>query len=89
MSKILEKEFRNELYKNLCEAGYEKTEAQKIVSIKYRDTLKVTLSDKLKAQASNIESGIETIILPVEEYSNLLSEIGKLDEFFKKVEKNP
>lgn len=42
MSKILEKEFRNELYKNLCEAGYEKQEAQKIVSVKYRDTLRVS-----------------------------------------------
>ena len=35
MSKILENEFRKELYKNLVEAGYEKQEAQKIVGVKY------------------------------------------------------
>jgi len=87
MSKILEKEFRNELYKNLCEAGYEKQEAQKIVSVKYREALKVALVEKLKLQASNIENGKEELVLSVEEYSNILSEIYKLDEFFKKIEK--
>ena len=87
MSKILEKEFRNELYKNLCEAGYEKQEAQKIVSVKYREALKAALVEKLKLQASNIENGKEELVLSVEEYSNILSEIYKLDEFFKKTEK--
>ena len=35
MGKILDAEFRKDLYKNLVEAGYEKTEAQKIVGKKY------------------------------------------------------
>ena len=38
--KILEAEFRKELYKNLVEAGYNKQEAQKIVGTKYFAALK-------------------------------------------------
>ena len=55
MGKILEKEFRNELYKNLCEAGYEKQEAQKIVSVKYCDVLKGKLMESLHTQIASIE----------------------------------
>ena len=88
MSKILEKEFRNELYKNLCEAGYEKTEAQKIVSVKYRESLKATLIDKLKAQITNIEDGKYEVIVNIDELANGLGELTKLDEFFKKSEKS-
>ena len=38
--KILDSDFRKELYKNLVEAGYEKQEAQKIVGVKYYNALK-------------------------------------------------
>ena len=88
MSKILEKEFRNELYKNLCEAGYEKQEAQKIVSVKYREALKVMLIDKLKAQITNIENDKEELLITVDELTNGLSELQKLKEFLDKKEKN-
>ena len=38
--KILDSNFRKELYKGLMEAGYEKQEAQKIVGVKYFKALK-------------------------------------------------
>ncbi len=88
MSKILEKEFRNELYKNLCEAGSEKQEAQKIVSVKYRDTLKGKLMESLNAQIASIEGGKNELIVSAEELANGLSELTKLNEFFKKLEKS-
>ena len=87
MNKILEKEFRNELYKNLCEAGYEKQEAQKIVSVKYRDTLKGKLIESLHTQIDSIEDGKNELIVNAEELANGLSELTKLNDFFKKLEK--
>ena len=88
MSKILEKEFRNELYKNLCEGGYEKQEAQKIVSVKYRDILKGKLMESLHAQIASIEDGKNELIVNTEELANGLSELTKLNDFFEKLEKN-
>lgn len=87
MSKILDKEFRTELYKNLCDAGYTKGEATNIISVKYYDALKVSLIEKLKNQADNINSEKAELVLSVDEYGNMLSELEKLKEFFKKVEK--
>lgn len=88
MGKILEKEFRNDLYKNLCEAGYEKQEAQKIVSVKYRDILKGKLMESLHAQIDSIEDGKNELIVKTEELANGLSELTKLNDFFEKLEKN-
>jgi hypothetical protein len=88
MSKILEKEFRNDLYKNLCEAGYEKKESQRIVSVKYHEALKTMLIEKLKAQIVNIEENKEDVVITAEEYANGLSELQKLREFFNKKEKS-
>lgn len=88
MGKILEKEFRNELYKNLCEASYEKQEAQKIVSVKYRDILKGKLMESLHAQIDSIEDGKNELIVNTEELANGLSELTKLNDFFEKLEKN-
>lgn len=88
MGKILEKEFRNELYKNLCEAGYEKQEAQKIVSVKYRDILKGKLMESLHAQIDSIKDGKNELIVNTEELANGLSELTKLNDFFEKLEKN-
>ena len=88
MVKILDKDFRNELYKNLCDAGYSKGEATSIVSVKYRDALKTNLVEKLRAQADNVENSKDELILSVDEYSNILAELVKLEEFFNKKEKN-
>lgn len=80
MAKILESEFRKELYKNLVEAGYDKKEAQKIVGVKYREGLKVDLIEKMKTQIANIENENNELILSADEYSNALSELEKLKE---------
>ena len=86
--KILDKEFRNELYKNLCDAGYSKGEATNIVSVKYREALKASLIEKLKAQIVNIEEDKDELIISADEYTFQLAELTKLKEFFKKAEKS-
>ena len=88
MSKILDKDFRNELYKNLCDAGYTKGEATDIVSVKYREGLKTSLIEKLKAQIINIEEDKDELVISADEYTFLLSELAKLKDFFKKAEKS-
>ena len=55
MEKILDSEFRNGLYKNLVDAGYEKKEAQKIVGVKYYSALKADVILKLNQMISDIE----------------------------------
>ena len=81
MSKILEKDFRNELYKNLTEAGYDKKEAQAIIGKKYYETLKTDLIDRMKKQIANIESDNSELLLSADEYNNALSELEKMKEF--------
>lgn len=88
MSKILDKDFRNELYKNLCDAGYTKGEATNIVSVKYREGLKTSLIEKLKAQIVNIEEDKDELVISADEYTFQLSELAKLKDFFKKAEKS-
>jgi len=88
MGKILEKEFRNDLYKNLCEAGYSKGEATSIVSVKYRGALKEMLIGKLKAQIASIEEDKNEMLIDNEELVSGLSELAKLKEFFDKSEKS-
>ena len=88
MSKILDKDFRNELYKNLCDAGYTKGEATNIVSVKYREGLKTSLIEKLKAQIVNIEEDKDELVMSADEYTFQLSELAKLKDFFKKAEKS-
>lgn len=86
MSKILDKDFRNELYKSLQEAGYSKGEATNIVSVKYREALKINLVERLRAQADSIEHDKEELLLSADEYGNILAELTKLKEFFNKKE---
>lgn len=57
MSKILNGEFRKELYKNLVDAGYEKLEAQKIIGSKYYAALSEDLQESLKALSETITNG--------------------------------
>ena len=85
MSKILDSEFRKNLYTSLVEAGYEKKEAQKFVGVKYSVALKAFLVEKLRAQADNVEN--DKLILSVQEYNDMLSELAKMNEFLNK-EKN-
>lgn len=83
MSKILESEFRKELYKSLTEAGYDKKEAQAIVGKKYYETLRT----KLKENLTNITNKVDN-----EEYDwsiselnidETLTELAKMKEFAK------
>ena len=84
MNKILDKDFRNELYKNLVDIGYSKGEETSIVSVKYREALKLSLIEKMKAQIANIEADSKELILRADDYANALSELEKLQEFFEK-----
>ena len=84
MNKILDKDFRNELYKNLVDIGYSKGEATSIVSVKYREALKLSLIEKMKAQIANIEADSKELALSADDYASALSELEKLQEFFEK-----
>ena len=78
MSKILEKDFRNELYKNLCDAGYSKGEATSIVSVKYSSALKEKVIGHLKQMVDNVEN--DKFNISTEELTNDLSELTKIKE---------
>ena len=82
MSKILEKDFRNELYKNLCDAGYSKGEATSIVSVKYSSALKEKVVGHLKQMIDDVEN--DKFNPSTEELTNDLSELTKIKEFFDK-----
>jgi hypothetical protein len=86
MSKILEKEFRNELYKNLCDAGYDKAEATSIVSVKYSAALKEKVVIDLKDLITNVEADNFDVI-NIENIGNNIGELVKIKEFFEKKEK--
>lgn len=88
MSKILESDFRKELYKNLVDAGYNKTEATSIVSVKYSEALKEVVIGSLKQHITNIEEGKYDFTINGEELNGQLAELVKLQEFFKKNEKS-
>ena len=56
--KILDSDFRKELYKNLTEAGYTKAEAQKIVGKKYYEALKEATKESLETLIANVNSDV-------------------------------
>ena len=86
MSKILEKDFRNELYKNLCDAGYSKGEATSIVSVKYSTALKEKVVIDLKDLITNVEADNFDAI-NIENIGNNIGELMKIKEFFENREK--
>ena len=81
--KILEGEFRKELYKNLVEAGYEKQEAQKIVGVKYFKALK----DKMFMALTSLSTEInDNQFQPLTEdfisiYNADIAELQKMNEY--------
>ena len=81
--KILDSDFRKELYKNLVEAGYEKQEAQKIVGVKYYKALK----DKMLTLLSSLSSDINgNQFNPLSEdfinvYNADIAELQKMSEY--------
>ena len=79
MGKILEKDFRNGLYKNLVEAGYNKDEAQKIIGQKYYGALKEDVSKRLSEAVDNINN--DNVNFQIDASINeSLVELGKLKE---------
>jgi hypothetical protein len=84
MAKILESDFRKELYKNLMDAGYDKVEAQKIVDKKYRGALKESLIEDIKAIEKNIsDDKYNDIVIDADKINGTLDELKKLSELLK------
>ena len=81
--KILDGNFRKELYKNLVEIGYEKQEAQKIVGFKYFKALKESLTNMFNMILQNLEHDeIEPLDEPlVNDINNSISELKKMKEY--------
>ena len=80
MAKILESEFRKELYKNLVEAGYNKEEAQKIVGKKYYAELLENISHGVDMFLSSIVQEKFDVTLDVESVNSTIEELNKLKE---------
>lgn len=78
MSKILEAEFRKELYKSLTDAGYDKKEAQKIVGVKYFSALKESAKESVNKLLESIES--EKFDFDITAITADISELTKLKE---------
>jgi hypothetical protein len=80
MGKILDSDFRKELYKNLVEAGYEKVEAQKIVGKKYYVELLENLKQGVDAFLSSLVKEDFTETLDCESIASKVDELKKLKE---------
>ena len=80
MGKILDSEFRKELYKNLVDAGYEKVEAQKIVGKKYYAELLEDLKHGVDIFLSSLLKEDFTESLDFESVSRKFEELKKLKE---------
>ena len=79
MDKILDSEFRNTLYKNLVDAGYDKKEAQKIVGVKYHTALKDNLKAKLNVLVARVESeDYDSITFDTDNLNEMLVELKKV-----------
>jgi len=78
MDKILDGEFRNTLYKNLVDAGYEKKEAQKIIGVKYHSALKAELVGILKGNLQAIEEEVYDITFDADKLNGIVAELKKV-----------
>ena len=80
--KILDGEFRNTLYKNLVDAGYEKKEAQKIIGVKYHAALKADVMSKINQFVSDVDAekyvDEETTSATIRDFSAGINELRKL-----------
>ena len=83
MGKILDSEFRKELYKNLVEAGYEKVEAQKIVGKKYYVELHDSVKHSLDALLDKIIKEDFSETFDSETINKGIDELKKLQELLK------
>lgn len=83
MSKILDSDFRKELYKNLVEAGYDKQEAQRIIGVKYFVALKESVMSLLQSTLNEIETDQFNILNDefILKYNESVHELNKMKEF--------
>lgn len=81
--KILDSDFRKELYKNLVEAGYEKQEAQKIVGVKYYNALKDKMLTLLSSLSSDINGNQFNSLSEdfINVYNADIAELQKMSEY--------
>ena len=81
--KILDSDFRKELYKNLVEAGYEKQEAQKIVGVKYYNVLKDKMLTLLSSLSSDINGNQFNSLSEdfINAYNADIAELQKMSEY--------
>lgn len=80
MAKILESEFRNNLYKGLLEAGYEKEEAQKIVGAKYYKELLNTVTKDVDSFLDSIIKERFDVSINTDGINGKVEELKKLKE---------
>lgn len=83
MSRILESEFRKELYKNLVDAGYDKQEAQKIVGVKYFNVLKGSILSVLQDIHNEVEVNQFNMLTDefILKFNENINELNKMQEF--------
>ena len=85
MAKILESEFRNNLYKGLVEAGYDKDEAQTIVGKKYFTALKEQVNDTLNGLIKSVAEN--EFVIDVDALKASFGELQKMNAFLSKEKK--
>jgi hypothetical protein len=78
MEKILDSEFRQNLYKSLMDAGYDKNEAMKIVGVKYHSALKADLVSILKDNLQVIEEELYDITFDGDKLNGMIAELKKI-----------
>ena len=83
MSRILESEFRKELYKNLVDAGYDKQEAQKIVGVKFFNELKESTLSVLRNIYNEVEVNQFNMLTDefILKFNENINELNKMKEF--------
>ena len=83
MGKILDSEFRKELYKYIVDAGYEKVEAQKIVGKKYYSELLEDVKHTVDVVLSNLVKEDFNETFDCETINKNVEELKKLKELLK------
>ena len=79
MEKILDNEFRQNLYKSLMDAGYEKKEAMKIVGVKYHSALKADLKAKFNLLSASVEEeSYDDLVINADELNGMIAELKKV-----------
>ena len=83
MEKILDGEFKKELYKSLMEAGYDKREAQTIVGKKYYKALHEETVHEVDIFLNDVVKENFETSLNYENIQTKLSELKKLKELLE------